>query len=402
MESLLYELNKQPVWLEYAEYKSAKNHFTKKETKELSEFINNKKYENVVSVILNSGNLSIPQKILVNKLGGGKRVVYSFNDDENMVLKLLSYLLYRYDNQQSPGCYSFRKGFGAHKAIRKIINVPGISEMWCYKSDIKNYFNSISVPVLLSVLEPVISGDKLLYQFLYQVLSENKAVYEEKIIRENRGVMAGTPISPFLANIYLKEVDTYFCERKIIYARYSDDIIIFAETEEKLTEYKEILYEFLNKYKLTVNVKKEKTVKPGEAWEYLGVEYQRGRIDLSSATKQKLKRKIKRKARALRRWRLKKNAGGDQTMKVMIRVFNRKFFEKGNKHDLTWSKWFFPVVTEKNGFQEIDSYLQQYIRYIPTGCHGKKNYKTTYSKMKELGYKSLVNEYYKFKKNLLP
>jgi retron-type reverse transcriptase len=398
MKSLLHELNEQSVWLEYLEYKTEKGHFSKKDTKELTEFINAKKYEAVTDNILSGGKLSIPQKSLINKLGGGKRIVYSFSDDENKVLKLLAFLLYRYDNKQSPKCYSFRKGFGAHKAIFEIVSTRGISKMWCYKLDIKDYFNSISVPILLSVLDTVIDDDKLLEQFFCMMLSEHKSVYENQLIEEKRGVMAGTPTSPFLANIYLKELDTYFAENNVVYARYSDDIIVFAQTEEELMQYKKIMYEFLDKYELTVNTKKEKISRPEQAWEYLGVEYQNGEIDLSPSSKQKLKGKISRKARALRRWKLRKNVCDDQTMKAMIRIFNRKFFENNNPHELTWSRWFFPLVTVPHGFNEIDLYLQQYIRYIPTGCHGKKNYKTTYGKLKELGYRSLVNEYYRFTK----
>ena len=399
MESILNELNQRSVWLEFFEYKLEKDHLSKRDIRELSSFIDQKRYESVVSGILTGGKLSIPKKTLVNKLGGGKRVVYSFQDDENLVLKLLAYLLYRYDIHQSEGCYSFRKGFGAQKAIHKIINMPDISGMWCYKLDIKNYFNSISVPILLSVLEPVINDDRSLYEFLCGMLSENKAIYEGEIINENRGVMAGTPTSPFLANIYLKEMDEYFTQREIIYSRYSDDIIIFARTPDELTDHKTKIYDFLNKYELSVNTSKEKTTEPGQAWDYLGIEYRNKQIDLSSSTKMKLKGKIRRKARALRRWKLRKNANDDQAIKVMIRVFNKKFYVKHNSHDLTWSRWFFPLVTASTGFKEIDSYLQQYIRYIPTGSHGKKNYKTTYGKLKELGYRSLVNEYYKFKNN---
>ena len=398
MKSILYQLNQQSLWWEYLAYKSEKNHFTAKETQELTEFIESKKYEDVVKKILNHESLSIPKKNLINKLGGKKRTVYSFQEDENRVLKLLSYLLYRYDDKQSPGCYSFRKGFGVHKAVYKIISTPGIANMWSYKLDIKNYFNSISIPLLLPVLEQMIADDDLLYQFFCRMFSENKALFGSEIILENRGVMAGTPTSPFLANIYLNELDAYFTGRGILYARYSDDIIVFAKTEEKLMEYKNILHDFLRKYELSVNADKEKYSKPLEAWEYLGIEYQHGRIDLASGTKQKLKGKIKRKARALYRWKLKKNATDEQAMKVMIRIFNRKFFESRNPHDLTWSRWFFPIVTEKTGFKEIDAYLQQYIRYIATGCHNKKNYKITYDVLKELGYKSLVNEYYKAKK----
>ena len=295
-------------------------------------------------------------------------------------------------------CYSFRKGISVQKAVTQITRTMDIAKMWCYKLDIKNYFNSISIPILLPILKNILCDDLMLYEFFQQMLSENKASVENEVIQENQGTMAGTPTSPFFANIYLKELDSYFIDCGAIYARYSDDIIVFAETEEKLLEYKNTIYKFLNKYHLSVNTQKEKISKPMETWEYLGMEYQNGKIDLSYSTKRKLKGKIKRKARALYRWKLRKNADDTQTMRAMIRIFNRKFFENNNPHELTWSRWFFPVVTEKNGFEEIDTYLQQCIRYLSTGCYGKKNYKITYEMLKNLGYKSLVNEYYKFKK----
>jgi hypothetical protein len=190
-------------------------------------------------------------------------------------------------------------------------------------------------------------------------------------------------------------MDEYFVSRGVIYARYSDDVIIFAETEELLLEHKRVLYEFMEKYGLCVNTKKEHTSAPGQPWEYLGVEYHRGKIDLSPSTIRKLKGKIRRKARALRRWMLRKGATDEQTVRVMLRVFNRKFFESGTPHELTWSRWFFPLVTTADGFRKVDAHLQQYTRYIAAGRHGKRNYKTTYAKLKKLGYRSLVNEYYK-------
>jgi len=100
--SILYQLNNQSVWQEYLEYKLEKDHFTEKEKQELIAFIEFEKYDVVVRNILNNEGLSIPQKKLINKFDGNKRVVYSFQEDENRVLKLLSYLLYRYDNEQSP------------------------------------------------------------------------------------------------------------------------------------------------------------------------------------------------------------------------------------------------------------------------------------------------------------
>ena len=41
--------------------------------------------------------------------------------------------------------------------------------------------------------------------------------------------MAGTPISTFLANLHLAHMDHYFADAGILYARYSDDIILFDD-----------------------------------------------------------------------------------------------------------------------------------------------------------------------------
>mgnify|MGYP003458774620 CR=1 FL=1 len=66
-------------------------------------------------------------------------------------------------------------------------------------------------------------------------------------------------------------------------------------------------------------------------------------------------------------------------------------------NDLTWSRWFFPLINTDKGLHEVDLYLQQYLRYLSTGKHTKINYNVRYSKLKEYKYKSLVNEYYKSK-----
>ena len=77
-----------------------------------------------------------------------------------------------------------------------------------------------------------------------------------------------------------------------------------------------------------------------------------------------------------------------------------RIFESDDPETLTWSRWFFPVITKTEGLNEIDRYLQQNLRYLATGKHSKANYRTSYEQLKDLGYKSLVNEYWRFKKQL--
>ena len=402
VDSLLDNIIDKNTWQNFLKYKIEKGHLSKKEEEFLSDFINNEKYHNLAQNIFNGDEFALPEKIFLNKIGSNKkRIVYKFKEDEVIILKLLSFLLYKYDLQQAPNCYSFRRNISAGKAINELANNPELKYKWSYKLDIKNYFNSISIPLLLPILKKLCDDDYKLYTFFEQLLNKDEAFYAGKIVREKRGVMAGTPISPFLANLYLTEADNYFANANIPYARYSDDIILFADTQYELMERRQTLLNFLEKYQLEVNREKERVNSPDQAWEFLGVQCLNGSIDLSEITKKKLKGKIRRKARSLRRWMLNKNVEEFRTIKTMIKIFNRKFFESQNPNELTWSRWFFPIVNRSDGFKEIDNYLQQNLRYIATGHYSTNNYKIKYQDLKKLGYKSLVNEYYKFPYNVL-
>jgi hypothetical protein len=324
-------------------------------------------------------------------------VVYSFATDEMLILKLIAFLLYRYDDQFAPNCYAFRRGLKASDAIFRINKAIRGQKMLAYKLDIHDYFNTIDSNLLLSMLKEVLADDKPLYHFFEQLLTQNLAVNNGQVVEERHGVMAGTPTAPFLADIYLKEVDRYYYNKGVTYARYSDDIIMFAPDYETLMQYKDQMAQFLVQYHLEVNPDKEKIYSPDEAYEFLGFKCHGHDIDISEATKKKMKGKISRQARALLRWKNKKGMTSEKAMKALINYFNRKFFESDDPETLTWSRWFFPVITQTEGLKEIDHYLQQYIRFLSTGKHNKTNYKTDYAQLKALGYRSLVNEYYKFK-----
>ena len=94
MDSLLYKLNDDNTWLNYLEFKKEQLSSTKSEIKLLEDYITNKKYKDIVNKIINKNyTFSIPYKHLINKINSDKkRVVYNFNEDENNVLKIITYL----------------------------------------------------------------------------------------------------------------------------------------------------------------------------------------------------------------------------------------------------------------------------------------------------------------------
>jgi hypothetical protein len=396
VQSIIPQLTLQKTWEEFLAYRLLKGRFNWHEFDEADDFVEREDYLPLAKKIAEGEGLGLPTKKLVNKMGSGKkRVVYSFAPDEMLILKLIAFLLYKYDDQFAPNCYAFRRGLKASDAVFKINKTIRNQKMWAYKLDIHDYFNSIDIDLLLPMLKELLADDQPLYHFFEKLLTTNLAISNGQVIEEKHGVMAGTPTAPILADVYLKEVDRYYYNKGVTYARYSDDIIMFAPDYDTLQQYKDQMCYFLAQCHLEVNPDKERIYSPDEAYEFLGFKCHGYDIDISEATKKKMKGKISRKARSLLRWSHKNHIEPEKAMKGLINYFNRKFFESDDPETLTWSRWFFPVINQTEGLKEIDHYLQQYIRFLSTGKHNKTNYRVDYEKLKELGYRSLVNEYYK-------
>ena len=394
--TILQDLTLQETWEAFLAYRLMKGRFTWHEFVDADTYVEREEYLPLAQKIAQGGSLGIPQKKIINKMGTGKkRVVYSFAPDEMMILKLIAFQLYNYDACFAPNCYAFRRGIKASDAIFHLRKAIGDRPMWAYKLDIHDYFNSISIDILLPMLAELLANDQPLYHFFERMLTDSRVVYNGEIIQEHHGVMAGTPTSPFLADVYLKEVDQYFHDANVVYARYSDDIILFAPDRATLDTYKNKMAEFLQQYRMEVNPTKEKIYAPDEPYEFLGFKCHGHDIDISEATKKKMKGKIKRATMSLLRWSNKNHIESEKAMKALINRFNRVFFENDDTETLTWSRWFFPVINKTDGLKEIDHYLQQNIRFLGTGKHNKANYRTDYEQLKRLGYRSLVNEFYK-------
>ena len=394
--SILDYLYNQRVWITYFDYKVLNKHLGEKESQEFFLFIRDKKYIDVLDQILTKG-FSIPCKKQIQKIASiKKRVVYTFPQEENYILKLLTYLLIRrYDNIFSPNLYSFRANHCVKQAFQRIVATPNISQYYTYKVDISDYFNSIDINILLQRLRNVLQDDKPLYDFI-EALLKNPLVEENgEVIEEQKGVMAGCPIAVFLANVYLLDLDRMFAEEDAIYCRYSDDIIIFTKTEEDQKRLKKKLLASLDAYHLKLNTAKEVSTIPNEPWTFLGLKYVNGQIDVSDIAVKKIKAKMRRKARALIRWKNRKNIEATRAVRAFINAFNKKFYNNTDIHDMTWSRWYFPLITTDKSLKLIDQYMQECIRYIATETHTKSQYNFRYTQMKELGYQSLVNNWYK-------
>ena len=396
--SLLDELSKKEVWERFYEYKTSLA-CPKDIAGKLRDFIDGEEYMPVCECIYGNGEFALPARSVISKQSSQKkRTVYTYPYAENTVLKLLTYLMLRkYDGIYSKNLFSFRPGRTAQDAVRMLLKDPKIFNKYSYKVDVSDYFNSIPVDRLLPDLECVLKDDPRLFEFLKGLLEEKYVTQrssQEKILIENKGIMAGTPIASFYADLYLRELDSLFYDRKITYARYSDDIIVFADTKQEISEYADEIKSFLYNKELKVNPSKESFCEPSQGFVFLGFSLSEGIVDIAPASVTKLKQKMRRKTRALMRWRKRNALDGEKAAKAFIRVFNRKLLESSTESDLSWAYWYFPMINTTESLHAIDLYAQDCIRYLISGTHTKARYNILYDDMKKLGYRSLVNAYY--------
>ena len=393
--SMLDMLSQRDSWERFYKYKSSlvgNTEFCKR----LRRFIDSEGYISVCEKIEVGERFPLAEKSVISKLDSQKkRVVYTYPEAENIVLKLLTHLILRkYDYLFSDGLYSFRPNRTAKDAVRKITRTSDINMMYSYKADISNYFNSVPIDKFLPMLHKSLYDDERLYLFLSSLLTESHVIEDNEIISEEKGIMAGTPLSAFYANLYLKELDSYFAEKGVLYERYSDDIILFADSMQKCELYAEFLKSFIADNGLKINNAKESFSTPENGWTFLGFSYKDGIIDIAPVSVIKMKHKMRRKTRALQRWKKRNGLDGEKAALAFIRIFNKKLFEGSENNDLTWNKWFFSVINTDKSLRIIDNYAQDCIRFLISGKHTKSRFNVKYDDIKKLGLKSLVHEYY--------
>ena len=372
---------------------------SKADEKQLANFILQKRYIPVAQNILNEKEIPLPTVAQINKKDTGKkRLVFVFEQDFNMVLKLLAHLLYKYDYLFADNLYSFRKTIGVKKALADVMSKTKGGKKYSYKVDIHDYFNSVDTKQIITLLDKFVCDDKPLNLFLKGLLTQAYCMKDGKQIACKKGIMAGVPVSGFLANLFLKDMDDWFEQNNVAYARYSDDVIVFADTLHEIEQFKSVIKNFLQQKGLEINSKKEVFATPDQKWEFLGFAIKDGQIDLSDMALQKIKDKMHRKAKKLVMWKKRTNASDERAISAFIRTFNKKFFDNPKNHEITWCRWYFPTITTEASLKLVDEYALSCIRYISTGKHTKANFNLRYDTIKQLGYKSLVNSFFKFKK----
>lgn len=164
--------------------------------------------------------------------------------------------------------YGFRAGIGCHDAVRELSKhlyeneVESIIDL-----DLANFFGTLDRKILIEILREKVQDERLI-RYLIRMFKAGVLSDGELTILEE-GVIAGSIVSPILANIFahyvldewIKKVVTQHCSGTVELFRYCDDAVICCRYEEDAKKIKVVLAKRLEKYKLKLNEEKTKLVR---------------------------------------------------------------------------------------------------------------------------------------------
>jgi hypothetical protein len=332
----------------------------------------------------------------LNKADGRKKRVFQYPPADELLFRVLNRLLQAVAGAEaSPWCRSFLAGGGARAAFRGVLADRTIDTKAALRLDIRDYFNSIDVDDLLASL-PQTFGSGPVGTLLGRALLDPRVERDGAVVDGGqKGVMAGTPVAPLLATLYLRDLDRDVAAEGVTYARYSDDILVCAPPAD-LPALEHFIRWRLNQRGLRINEGKSGVAAPGAPWDFLGFRYERGAIGLAPITERKLKAKSTRLARSLLRWRERNDARPSRAVGAFVRRTNHRVYGVPTERaEFSWATWFLPMLNEPDRLAGLDEHVQREARYAATGRRTASTRRALrYSQLVEMGYLPLVAAYW--------
>lgn len=400
------ELQKDEYWDTVYDRLNSKSFLKADERDELWKIVNIYR-EDLVNDFM-SGNIDwgIPDKIAIAKNGSSKkRIVYKYGLDMRFFLGVLYRAVSALrKSEMSSTCFSYKSGVNTATAIEYLKENRNEKYKVGVKVDIHAYFNSVSEERVHELVDKIFKGfGEGPYESIQKLMFDNRVKYKGQVITEWKSLIPGCALGSLFANECLSDCDREFAKYDCVYARYSDDIIVLAETKEELQKYLDIIMGYLNKYNLTMNPDKYTWFEPGDDVEYLGLKLSSdGTIDMSDHSKMKIKRQIHRWCRKGRMEIERDGARFDDVARRVIKRLNNKNFKCFINHDNTfgWCMYAFGKINTIKSLTEIDFYTRDTLRAMKTGRHNKANVRALSDEdFKKLGWVSLVDLYMLYKQD---
>ena len=154
-------------------------------------------------------------EIINNK--GKRRIISLYNSLDRLILRCISQKLQQEcDELFEDHCFAFRNNLGVEAAVKTASDYMDEGFTWLVKVDISSYYDCISIERLEEMLSKYLPDSRLrrlISKYLHpEVEKEDGTFYYKRF-----GIVQGSPLSPFLSNLYLTPLDRELAIKDIRY-----------------------------------------------------------------------------------------------------------------------------------------------------------------------------------------
>lgn len=181
--------------------------------------------------------------------------------DRMLQQAVLRVVMPQYELEFSEDSFGFRPNRNTHQAVSKALNYINSGFQNIVEIDLKSFFDEVDHVLLLQLMHRKVKCKttmRLLRRWLRAPIE-----IDGKLVKRRKGVPQGSPISPFLSNVMLNELDKEMERLNLNFVRYADDFSIYCKTKADAVKANYLVIKFLReKLKLPINTDKSGIRRP--------------------------------------------------------------------------------------------------------------------------------------------
>ena len=234
----------------------------------------------------------VRRKVIPKPDGSGERLLgIPTVLDRAIQQAVLQVLTPIFDPTFSESSFGFRPNRSAHGAVKQVKRFLQQGYRMAVDMDLSKFFDRVQHDVLMSRLARRIA-DKRILRLIGRYLRAGVMV-EGLLQATEEGAPQGGPLSPFLGNVLLDDLDKELERRGLRFARYADDFLILVKTHRSARQVFQSVERFLTcKLKLVVNQQKSQ-VAPTNQVTFLGFRFVGHHVRITEKNVVKFKRRVR-------------------------------------------------------------------------------------------------------------
>ncbi|MBQ7545252.1 MAG: group II intron reverse transcriptase/maturase [Synergistaceae bacterium] len=196
--------------------------------------------------------------VQIPKPDGGTRTLGIPTATDRLIQRaIVQVLMPLYEPAFSDNSFGYRPARNIQDAVARCLDYLNAGYVWAADMDIEKFFDSVDRGRLLQILSRDIRDERLIS--LIADCINSPLLKDGRLIRTSTGIPQGGPLSPFLANIMLNELDCELIRRGENFVRYADDMLIFCRSEASAWQALKHILPFLEG-DLTLRINEAKTL----------------------------------------------------------------------------------------------------------------------------------------------